>query len=273
MGRVLLWVFVGLVGGILLLAGCGGRGGLVSEMARRMTPYAAPVKSAIPTRAGEATQTAGAQGAGARKGVNATASVQYGWDEDVPTNVELAHAALTRAGFRFRVVIVSESSVGIEGEIFRDLNRRRLRATTGPDEGIDTAAVSCHPDCVFVRADAVNEISVESWQNVLRHEQRHMVQARNNPQMAGEFRPTAGGMFTSYAAFLEACADEGIYVAENIYHASERMPELRAALGAERQAQVGQACGGFRDAYESVVREYEVKEGEGAFVELFPPYR
>jgi hypothetical protein len=125
---------------------------------------------------------------------------------------------------------------------------------------------------VFVRQDAVNEIGVASWQNVLRHEQRHMVQARNNPQMAREFRPSAGGMFTTYAAFLEACADDGIFVAEQIYHASERMPQLRAALGAERQAQLGLACRGFRDAYESVVREYELKVGEGALGELFPPY-
>lgn len=189
------------------------------------------------------------------------------------TNVAQAFARLFQQGLRFYLIVVSADSVGLEQTIYQDLVKRNIRATTGPDEGFDTSGLKCHPNCVFIRAHAVNEISIESWVNVLRHEQRHMVQAANNPNMARDFRD-AEGTFTTYAAFAEACADEGIYVGEEIYHASERMPKLKAALGAPNAALLEKACQGDTAAYRNIVQLFETKSGgPGAFARLFPPYK
>lgn len=188
------------------------------------------------------------------------------------TNVAQAQARLFQQGLRFYLIVVSPESTDIEQSIYRDLVKRNIRATTGPDEGYDTTSLKCHPNCAFIPVHAVNEISVESWTNVLHHEQRHMVQAANNPNMARDFRD-AQGRFTTYAAFLEACADDGIYVAEQIYHASERMPKLKAALGANNANLLDNACRGDTTAYRDVMQRYENQMGEsGAFVKLFPPY-
>lgn len=199
-----------------------------------------------------------------------TATPEYG---EGRSNVERAQAVLSKEGLRFALVVVSTESAGLEGEIFRDLTKRNFRATTGADEGFETRGVGCHPRCVFVRSNAVNEISTESWTNVLRHEERHMVQATNHPNLADAFRRTPDSLFTTYAAFLEACADEGIFVAEPTYHASERMPRLRLALGAEGADLIRRACEGFTDAYASVVKSYELKVGERRWGELFPAYK
>lgn len=189
------------------------------------------------------------------------------------TNVAKAQARLFRQGLRFYLIVVSAESVNLEQAIYRDLVKRNVRATTGPDEGFDTSRLKCYPNCVFVAAYAVNTLGIEFWANVLRHEQRHMVQAANNPNMARDFRD-AQGNFTTYAAFAEACADEGICVAEEIYHASERMPKLRATLGVTNTARLERACQGDTVAYRNVVETYEAKLGErGAFAKLFPPYK
>ncbi len=189
------------------------------------------------------------------------------------TNAARAQARLFQEGLRFYLIVVSASSTGLEGEIYQDLTRRNIRATTGPDEGFDTTRVECHPNCVYVPKAAVNAITAESWVNVLRHEQRHMVQAANNPDLAQAFRPDKEGLFTTYAAFLEVCADDSIYVGEPIYHTSQRMPKLKAALGGENLALLTQACEGDVAAYSGVVRVYEGKMGEGTFAKLFPPYK
>lgn len=190
-----------------------------------------------------------------------------------PANVEVAQQELQDRGIHFTLLVISAESEGVQGAIYRDLLKRHLRATSGPDEGFDTRSLDCFPKCVLVRAEVVNEISVESWVNVLRHEQRHMVQAANNPNLALQFRPTTDALFTTYAAFMEACADDGIFVAENIYHSSERMPELRAVLGLENVGLMEPACAGFRESYESIVTAFDAKQGEGAFAALFPPYK
>lgn len=194
--------------------------------------------------------------------------------DEVPpdSNVAQARAALIREGLAFDLILVSHASTGVQAEIYKDLVKRNIRATVGPDEGYDTYAVPCHPDCVFVTAAAVDSVDVGTWTAVLYHEQRHMVQSRNNPDMARQVREP-NGRFTSYAAFLEACADEGIYVAENIYHASERMPRLRGTLGPANAAVLARACAGFPDAYRDIVNAYESKSGgRGSFSALFPPY-
>lgn len=188
------------------------------------------------------------------------------------TNLAQAQARLLGEGLRFYVNVLSPESVGVEQEIYQDLRRRNLRATTGPDEGIDTSALPCAPSCEFTPYQAVNEISVESWVNVLRHEQRHMVQAVHNPNLARDFRG-ANGLFTTYAAFEEGCADDGIYVGESIYHTSERMPKLKLVLGDGNALTLTQACQGDKTAYENIVRAYESRAGgAGSFAELFPPY-
>ena len=192
---------------------------------------------------------------------------------DEHTNVAQAQAQLFQEGLRFYLIVVSPQSTGLEADIYQDLVKRNIRATTGPDEGFDTQSLECHPNCVFIYGEAVNALSVASWKNVLRHEQRHMVQAANNPDLAREFRQGTEGLFTTYAAFLEACADDGILVAEEIYHASERMPVLKDALGAENYTTLERACQGIPEAYDRVVKIYEAKKGTGAFARLFPPYQ
>jgi hypothetical protein len=189
------------------------------------------------------------------------------------TSVARAQTELRSEGLVFSVIVVSFTSEGLRYEIYQDLIRRNFRATTGPDEGIDTTPFECYPDCVFIRQDAVDTLPVESWKNVLRHEQRHMVQAANHPALAQAFRQT-DSLFTTYAAFLEACADDGIFVAENMYHASERMPMLREVLGAPNTYTLAQACQGKPPAYTEIVHLYENRVGvPGAFAQLFPPYR
>ena len=189
------------------------------------------------------------------------------------TNVAQAQVRLFGQGLRFYLIVLSPESTGVEQEIYQDLIRRNLRATTGPDEGIDTSSLPCAPNCEFTPVQAVNEISVESWVNVLRHEQRHMVQAIHNPNLAQDFRD-ANGLFTTYAAFEEACADDGIYVGEFMYHASERMPRLKMVLGEGNVLTLSEACQGDKTAYENIVSAYESRAGgAGSFAELFPPYR
>ena len=176
-------------------------------------------------------------------------------------------------GLDFSVIIVSPQSTGVKKQIYDDLIKRNFRATAGPDEGFDTKEVDCYPNCVFVRYQAVNQISVESWKNVMRHEQRHMVQASHNRNLAHEFRSSPTNMFTTYAAFMEACADDGIYVGEPSYHASERMPRLKNNLGIANTTLLTHACEGYPDAYIKTVDAYDAKAGKGAFAKLFPPYK
>src|SRR5207244_2429590 len=93
------------------------------------------------------------------------------------SNVEVAHERLQQEPMQTTLIIVSDTSSGVEGNIYRDLLARNFRSSTGPDEGIDTHSLSCYPNCVFVPAPEVNALSVDGWVQVLRHEYRHMVQA------------------------------------------------------------------------------------------------
>lgn len=189
------------------------------------------------------------------------------------TNVALASEQLFQEGLAFSVIVVSPLSTGIQARIYDDLTKRHLRATSGPDEGIDTTSLKCHPNCVFIHYRALDEIGVESWKNVLRHEQRHMVQALHNPNLARDFRRPTDNLFTTYAAFMEACADDGIYVAEPMYRSSVRMPELVKILGGESKTLLTRACLGYTDAYQEIVGAFELKGGSGSFANLFPPYK
>lgn len=192
---------------------------------------------------------------------------------DKASYVAQAQAELFREGSRFYLIIVSSDSISVQAEIYTDMLKRFIRATTGPDEGIDTRELECHPYCVFVPEEAENVIGVASWKSVLKHEQRHMVQAANNPEMARAVRRSSDNVFTTYAAFLEACADDGIFVAEVIYHASVRMPLLKSVLGAHNNAILDRACQGFPDSFRRVAAIYELKQGKGSFMKLFPEYR
>lgn len=197
----------------------------------------------------------------------------YQINADATTNVAKAQSLIYDEGIRFYLVVLSKGATGLEAEIYKDLVERKIRATTGPDEGFNTESLKCNPNCVFVPIKVVDALSVESWASVLRHEHRHMIQASHNPTMADDFRD-AEGLFTTYAAFLEACADDGIYVGEEIYHAQVRMPQLNKVLGEAHQADLQAACEGHKDTYDTVVRLYEQETGQpGSFAKLFPQYR
>jgi hypothetical protein len=191
------------------------------------------------------------------------------------SNAERAHLILqsdSEPGDPVYLVIVSGQSTGVEGEIYRDLRQRGFRTTTGPDEGIDTSSEFCYPGCVFVLAEEVNAIGVNSYMRVLQHEYRHIVQAKNNPTMARDFRDP-GGLFTPYGAFSEACADYGLNVAP-IYRAQQRIDRLKSVLGSDSQGLIDEACRGDKPAYQDLVDRYDQAVGEAtAFQELFPPYR
>lgn len=187
------------------------------------------------------------------------------------SNVEQADAQLQKSGSQFDLIFVSTKSTGVQADIYRDLRQRNIRATTGPDEGIDTQGESCYPNCVFIPREEADAISVEAWIEVLRHEYRHIIQEKNNPDMARDFR-NSQGLFTTYAAFSEACADYGIDV-EPLYHAQERIDRLKQVLGAVRQGLLDRACDGDKLAYQTLLDQYNQSAGySGAFGDLFPPY-
>ncbi len=188
------------------------------------------------------------------------------------SNVESAHARLLNKGYKVYLILVSYRSAGVEGQIYRDLIARHFRSTTGPDEGIDTHGEFCYPDCVFVPQQDANVISVSGWVGVLEHEYRHITQAENNPNMAQDFR-LPNGLFTSYGAFSEACADYGLNEAP-VYRAGYRINRLKSVLGIQQQSLITAACRGNMPAYQSLVARYDQKvRNLRAFARLFPPYR
>jgi hypothetical protein len=188
------------------------------------------------------------------------------------STLERAHARLQAEGLQTQLFIVSRASRGVELAIYRDLRIRYYRSTTGPDEGIDTYSLACYPACVFVPVQEINVLTVERWMAVLRHEYRHVIQARNNPNLASDFRG-ADGVFTSYGLFSEVCADYGLYVAPG-YGARWRMGALKFALGASRQWLIDQACQGIKPSYDSMVQTYNrIRRSSRAFAALFPRYR
>lgn len=188
------------------------------------------------------------------------------------SNAGHAYEQLKREGNDFTMIVVSSLSTGLEQQIFADLEKRDYRATTGPDEGYDTSTLACYPNCVIVRQDALDAVPAESWVRVLQHEQKHMVQLRNNSDLAKDFR-LADGTFTTYAAFAEACADYGLNVGED-YHAQERIDRLKSVLGAQAESVLDSACQGDKAAYSRLMQEYNEALGQAsAFAELYPPYR
>lgn len=170
------------------------------------------------------------------------------------------------------LIIVSNQSAGVEGDIYRDLHRRLFRTTTGPDEGIDTKSEFCYPTCIFVLSEEVNAIGVSAWVRVLQHEYRHVTQAKHNSTLAQDFRDVSGA-FTPYGAFSEACADYGLGVAP-VYRAQQRIDQLKRVLGPDQQGLIDGACAGDKSAYGDMVTQYDQKVGQpNAFQGLFPPYR
>jgi hypothetical protein len=191
---------------------------------------------------------------------------------DAETNAFAAAAQLKAGGEDFEIVVLSDASTGIEAEIYENLLRRNYRATTGADEGFDVSGQPCWPRCIYLRRDALDAVPVESWVRVLKHESRHVLQAKNNPNLARDFRG-ADRVFTTYAAFMEACADDGIGVGP-LYKAAERLGNLKLVLGAQYDTLVVPACIGERPAFDTLVEAYNRLAGvEDAFLELFPPYK
>jgi hypothetical protein len=188
------------------------------------------------------------------------------------THVESAYRAMVDAGDldAITLVILSPASSGLEGKIYAHLRLRKFRATTGPDEGIDTRSLSCYPGCIFVPVEEVNALGVGGWMEVLQHEARHVVQLINNPDLARDFVDAAGGR-SLYAGFCEACADDGLYTTP-LYYARERLARLREVLGAEREPLIQRACKGDKPAYQQVSMLFDQLAGkQGTFAELFRP--
>lgn len=187
------------------------------------------------------------------------------------SNVARAFRSLAEAGEMdgIELVILTPRDDGLRGEIYRLLRRRKFRATTGPDEGIDTRSLSCYPGCIFVPVEEVDAISVAGWISVLRHEARHVEQLRHNPEMAWDF--VQNGQRTVYAGFCEACADDGLYTTP-VYYAEERMARLREVVGAENEPLVQRACRGDRAAYETLRALFDrLSDESGGFDTLFQP--
>jgi hypothetical protein len=188
------------------------------------------------------------------------------------SNVERAYQQMVKSGDldAITLLILSPASSGLEGRIYAHLRLRKFRATTGPDEGIDTRSLACYPGCIFVPVEEVNALGVGGWMEVLQHEARHVEQLINNPDLARDFVDEHGGR-SLYAGFCEACADDGIYTTP-LYYARERMARLRDLLGAGREPLIQRACKGEKVAYQQVNTLYDQLIGKpGAFAELFRP--
>jgi hypothetical protein len=188
------------------------------------------------------------------------------------TNVERAYREMVDAGNLdgITLVILSPASSGLEGKIYMHLRQRKFRATTGPDEGIDTRSLPCYPGCIFVPVEEVDALGVAGWKEVLQHEARHVEQLRNNPDLARDFVDASGGR-SLYAGFCEACADDGLYTTP-LYYARERMSRLREVLGVEREPLIERACKGDKAAYQQVSALYDQLAGDQeTFAELFKP--
>src|ERR671939_271514 len=125
-------VFVGL---LLALLGCSGP--LAAQVARSVT--------VIPT----------------------TLATRASTGDSAGSNLNRARAMLQDEALQFELILVTRDSTGIEGQIYRDLKQRNIRATAGPDEGLDVRDEPCYPKCIFVPSDEVNAISVTSWTRVL----------------------------------------------------------------------------------------------------------
>jgi hypothetical protein len=193
-------------------------------------------------------------------------------DDSGESTAGQAVVRLRADGLPMTLVIVSENSTGDDLAVYQDLHERMLRATAGPDEGIDIRSERCYPYCVFVPFDERNALSVDAWTLVLRHEYRHMLQASHNPNMASDFRAPGGGLFTTYAAFSEACADYGLNVS-TLYHAQERIDQVKMVIGGGAQALLDQACAGDKTAYDMLVQTYnQNRDAAPEFAQLFPQY-
>lgn len=193
-------------------------------------------------------------------------------DDSGESTAGQAVVRLRADGLNMTLVIVSENSTGVELAVYQDLHQRMIRATTGPDEGIDIRSERCYPYCVFVPFDERNALSVDAWSLVLRHEYRHMLQASHNPNLASDFRAPGGGLFTTYAAFSEACADYGLNVS-TLYHAQERIDQVKMVIGGGAQTLLDQACTGDKTAYDKLVQTYnQNRDAAPEFAQLFPQY-
>jgi hypothetical protein len=148
------------------------------------------------------------------------------------------------------------------------------------EEKSDVKEFSCFPYCLFTNGDDMYEYEVKGQSTVFKafaiHEARHMRQAESNPGIALMYwlegkipGPEKDGRHTqyttSYATFLEACADEGLETVKA--YNSERVGTLRNALSTANKAKVSRACEGNLEAYDSIIEElWKTK-----FKQIFPP--
>lgn len=176
--------------------------------------------------------------------------------------------------------IVDANSPGILGEVYQDLARRGLGATTVEDyPGLKETFNT--PFLLFLTPNLAFESSPEFLSRLVIHEFRHIRQAIGNPNLQEDFR-NPDGSFTTYAAFMEAWADEGLCTTPKYRSCWDRMPTLRALLREYQQANgilvdsnklINMAGKGDKTAYNLVMSWYENAAGyKRSFVQLFPPY-
>jgi hypothetical protein len=196
--------------------------------------------------------------------------------------------------------IVSSTSEGIEGAMYRDLIARQLRIM-GPEDVAHSTQLSGWPDIVIAIEEDLDVLSVTGWRYVLDHESVHMVAAANlaagGVNLAGLMRQP-DGTFTHMARFHEVCADYYPRDAAGnhrpvarFYGAMDKMPELLGVLEEADDAAVtyqpppgyevlpitglalaDAACVWDREAQQRVRELYDAQEGAGAFDALFPAY-
>lgn len=184
------------------------------------------------------------------------------------SNINTALSRLAEEGIHLTVYIVSKNSEGIHLEVYKDLVNRRIAATVGPDEGIDTSSVPNYPNIVFLMSGYENR-SPSFLYLLLRHEWWHTIQASNNPNMANDFTENnSGKRFGPYGAFSEACAE--VYGGD--VTTGYRDLELKLILKEFDKNLVDKACAGNISAYLKLVNQVVQKLGPGKFERMFPPY-
>lgn len=175
--------------------------------------------------------------------------------------------------------IVDANFPGILGKIYQDLASRGLGATTVEDypglkETFDT------PFLLFMTPNLILRSSPEFLSRLLIHEFRHIRQAIGNPNLQEDFR-NPDGSFTTYAAFMEAWADEGLCTTPKYQSCAWRMPTLRQtlknyqttnSLEIDYDRLIDMAGNGDKTAYNIVVAWYETARGLTSFSRLFPSY-
>lgn len=175
--------------------------------------------------------------------------------------------------------IVDANSPGVLVKIYQDLASRGLGATTVEDyPGLKEAFNT--PFLLFMTPNLTLTSSPKFLSNLLIHEFRHIRQAIGNPNLQEDFR-NPDGSFTTYAAFMEAWADEGLCTTPKYQSCTLRMPTLRQTLKsyqttnkltADSDRLIDMAGNGDKTAYNMLAEWFAAAKGSTSFSRLFPSF-